>query len=555
VTRGRAIALAAALVVLLAAALGIRWFLRSRAASAAEVGRASLVRCVLGDPLGAGESASARVHRIVMGNPPGDWPARCDDLLKTLENSLYSSGQKQDADELRAHWGSGFELEKMFAEPWTLDALFAAAPAHEAPNDVVKAPAPLEVADERTPALPLGATLQSISSDAMPGASLHVVLATGIYCAFSDALDGAECSELTKRTHAAFQAFNLWPPTEDGAESLVSDQLSRFGRVQRFFGAKSGTFFDAGGPARALWAFGYADGKLVTLGPSDEPGRDGYDLLLWHGKEHDEPYRVDLSARRVFLLGDRILWVAHPLDTDRLMWAALTRDPLGLGKPTDLGDLPFDPTDVEACRTEKELAVALVRGAAARVLFFSDDGASKPLTAKLPSDTRVAFRARGCGKDDLTITRVVGRARQKSATDVTGFIVQHARCTHDGCKTTELDLDKVLANDPDAARPEGANEKEVVAGGLGEKLFIAWISRSAGIRARLATPDAIATAKDLVVYDDGVSRGKVAHPGTVHEMAFLPRRGGGVLLLSLVGDRVAALRVGLDAKITPVAPQ
>jgi hypothetical protein len=297
---------------------------------------------------------------------------------------------------------------------------------------------------------------------------------------------------------------------------------------------------------------------VVTLGAhlNLDGVPEGYELLRWRGKEHGEPFKLELESERLALLGDRLLWVNRRDDFDHLMSAPLSQEPLGLGKPVDHGQLDTLPTEIEACRTSSALAVVLVRGSGAGVLFFSKDGVSEIRTAKLPSDARVASRVLACASDALSITRVVTRTRQRSEVDTLGFVVQHARCTPDGCQTQEIDLDTTFKDTPDELRPRGVRPDEVVAGGLGDKLLLVWRSSGRGIRARLASADGLASAPDLIVYDDRLKSGSSFRESLVEKLALFPRQTGAVLFLGLALEGgVKALRIGLDGKLAPVSPE
>ena len=88
------------------------------------------------------------------------------------------------------------------------------------------------------------------------------------------------------------------------------------------------TFQDgsSGVASRSLEAYAYKDGSIVTLGPhlNIQGDAEGYELLRWRGKEHGEPFRLDLESERVALFGDRLVWVSRKEDFDHLMSAALT---------------------------------------------------------------------------------------------------------------------------------------------------------------------------------------------------------------------------------------
>jgi len=549
----RRIGLLVAIVFVIAAVgVGVWIHLRSRAAQAADVAAASLHQCLLGPTLEEGESAGARIRRIALGNPPLDWPKRCDQLATELASALDRAGRASEAADIRAKWGDGFDLASMEASPW--DVALPAVPAGTmAAAGVPSAPPPAEVADERMAVLLPKATLGKPSSNAVPARQLDVIVSGGQWCSFSKSFDSAKCTSVAKRAPAGAQAFQLWPPTDDGAPPWVTDFVHPGGRVQRFFRADTGMLVDTQSPSRAVQAHGYADGSVVTFGPAGG-AEAGYELVLFKGREHGDPFRIDLDARQVALFGELLLWVTRA-DDDlyHLMSARLTREPLALGKPQDHGELDVMPTFFEACRTQDALAVALVRGADARVMFFSDSEVSKPHWAKLKADANVTSRVLACGADDLTITRVVTRSRRRSDTDAIGFIVQHARCTQSGCDTHELDLDEMFDGAVDALRPSGVKDTEVVAGGMAGKLLVAWRSESRGVRARIAAPGELAKATDTVLYDDGLQEGRTVPGGTVMKMALFPRYDAAALLLELAAERgIAALRIGVDGKVTPV---
>jgi hypothetical protein len=552
VTR-RVIAIVVAVAVLLGVGVGVWRHKRSKAAREADVAAASLQRCLLGPPLAEGETAGARLHRIALGNPPTDWPSRCNPLASELADALDAAGRGSDGAEVCAKWGKGFDLDAMEQTPWSIT--LPAVPQGAEPSDKGPgAPAAPEVADERLAALSAHGSLAKTSSDAMPGRALNVLLGPDVLCSFSKGLDQAACSGISSRAPQGAQSFELWPPTDDGAPVWVTDFVTPGGKVQRFFRADNGKLVDTQSPERAVYAYGYGDGRVLTLGPAGEE-RDGFDLTLWKGKEHEKPMSLDFESRSLALYGDRMLWTRRADDDlDHLYSAKIGTDPLDLGKAEDHGALEVVPNAFDACRTKNALAVVLLRGADARVMFFSDAGASQLMQAKLRADASVVHRAFACGEDDVSITRVVTRTRTRSTTDSIGYIVQYARCTESGCSTEEVDVDKMLEGVTDGVRPSGTKNTEVVAAGLGGKLLVVWRSRSRGVRVRLATPKELGQAKDSIVYDDGIQDGLAAKVSSVFRMSLYPRYDAAVLLLERVANRgVVGMRVAKDGGVSPVA--
>lgn len=553
VTRRVMVGVVVGVLLLLGIGLGLWRSRRTAATRAAGVAAASLERCVLGEPLAPGETASARVHRIALGNPPKDWPSRCNHLALGLGAALDRAGREEEGREVLAKWGNGFELEAMEEAPWEMSLPPIPAGAQPAP-DVPPAPPPREIPDERAAAIASGALFAKPESDAMPGQRLHALLSPSTFCSFAVDLRSAECGSLAARAPQGAQELVIWPPTDDGAPSWVTDLVLPGGRVQRMFRADTGLLLDTRDPNRALHAYGYVDGSVLTLGPPAE-AETGLELSHWKGKTRGQPLSVDMAPKSLALYGDRMLWVRRADDDlDHLYSTRVSRDPLALGEPEDHGALDVAPSSFEACRTGQALAVALIRGADARAMFFSDRGASKLHQAKLRADASVVHRAFACGRDDLSIARVVTRKRARSSSDAVGFIVQHSRCTESGCSSQEVDLDRLFEGLPEAVRPPGEKGTEVVAGGLGGKLLIVWRSRSRGVRARLAGPGELAKTEDLLVYDDGLDGGQRAQKSTVTRMALHVRRDAAVLLLERTLERgVTALRIGSDGDVGVIA--
>lgn len=545
----------AIVVVLLAIGVGTFIYLGKRAARAAQVAAASLASCLFGPPLAAGEDPDVRLHRIALGDPPADWPKRCDRFATELGDALDRAGRKADAADVRARWGKGFELARFESEPQSL-LIPGLDPGVDAAPDVPPAPPARSAADDATPLIADKAALAGSSSDPVPGAALNVVLGKSRLCTFAEALDAAGCAPLGKNAPTGAQGFVLWPPGEQGGSVWVTDHVLPDGRVQRFFRADTGTLFDAKNPERAVYAHAFGDKRFVTLAPSDEPA-GGWKLTAWTGAEHGEPLVLDLSFKRLALFSDRMVWVTRgDDDLDHLMSATLTPEPLALGKPADHGALEVLPDVIEGCRTKDALAVVLSRGSDSRVVFFSEGAASAPQRAKLRADAKAGARVLACGSDDVTLTRVVPVSRRRSETDTTGFVVQHARCTKAGCDGGEVELDAMLGNAPDALRPSGSRPADVVAAGLGGKLLVVWRSASRGIRARWAEPAALSGAPDLLLFDDGVSAGRRVVAGSVAAMSLFPRYEAAALLLELAGERgVLGLRIGSDGKVVPIAPK
>lgn len=493
------------------------------------------------------------MHRIALGDPPKDWPSRCNTLALDLGAALERAGQEGDAREVLARWSKGFDLDALEAAPWELSLPPVPAGA-QASREVPAAPAPRQLPDERTPAIAAGTLFEKPGSDAAPGERLHTLLSPSTLCGFAVDLRSAECKSIASRAPQGAQELTLWPPTDDGAPSWLTDAVLPGGRVQRLFRADTGLLLDTRAAQRAVHAYGYLDGSLLTLGPRND-AESGLELLHWKGKTHGEPVPLELEPQGLALYGDRALWIRRADDDlDHLYSARVSREPLGLGEPEDHGALEVMPSSFEACRTRQGLAVALIRGADARVMFFSEQAASKLHQAKLRADASVVHRDFGCGRDDLGIARVVTRKRARSSSDTIGFIVQHSRCTESGCSTEEVDLDRLFESVPDALRPAGEKGTEVVAAGVAGKLLIVWRSRSRGVRGRLAVPGELGKAEDLLLYDDGLDGGRRAQQSTVFRMAVHARHEAAVLLLERSADRgVAALRIGRDADVVAIS--
>ncbi len=545
-----------AVVLLAACGVGAWLFMAKRATRAAQVAAASLAHCLLGAPLAAGEGAELRLHRIMIGGPPADWPARCDAVATRLAEALERAGQKADASEVRAAWGKGFDLGRFEREPTALSIPALVAGVEPAP-DVPRAPPAAAAPDDSLPLIAERATLAGTTSDPVPSARLNLVIGRSKLCSFSERLDAASCGSLAKHAPVGAQGFVLWPPGDEAGSLWISDHLLPDSRVQRFFRADTGTLFDAKSPDRAVYAHTHGADSFVTLEPSEQPDR-GWRLSSWTGAKRDTPLELDLSFKRLGLFSDRMVWVArgHDDDWDHLMSAALTREPLGLGKPVDHGVIELVPDSIEGCRTKEELAVVLSRGSDSRVVFLSGETASAVHRAKLRADAKAGARALSCSGSAVTLTRVVEVSRKRSDTDTIGYVAQHAICTKLGCVSSEIEVDAMLDGAPDAIRPTGKRSGEVVAAGLEGKLLVVWRSASRGIRARLADPGGLPAATDLLVFDDGVSSGRRVLAGSVVSMNLVARRSAAVLLLELSGERgVLGLRISPDGSVTAVAPR
>lgn len=548
-------AVVAIVVVLVAIGIGAFVFMGKRAARAASVAAASLSHCLLGGPLAAGEDPELRLHRIALGGPPADWPKRCERYATELAAALDRAGRKSDAADVRSRWSNGFELTRIELEPESF-VIPALDPSVEPAPDVPAAPPPASAPDDGAALLAEKTALAGSTSDPVPGAGLNVVLGKSRLCRFAKDLDTASCAPLGKNAPTGAQGFLLWPPGEVGGSVWVTDHLLPDNRVQRFFRADTGTLFDARKPDRAVYAHAYGEDRFVTLGPSDEPA-GGWKLMSWTGAKHGEPKELDLSFKRLGLFSDRLLWIARADDDlDHLMSATLTPEPLALGKPVDHGALEVTPDAIEGCRTKDSLAVVLSRGSDARVMFFAAEGVSPQHRAKLRADAQAGARVLACGSDDVTLTRVVSVARRRTDRDATGYLVQHARCTKAGCDATEVELDAMLGSATDVLRPTGTRTGDVVAAGLGGKLLVVWRSATRGVRARLAEPQALTSAPDILLFDDGVTAGRRVVAGSVFAMSLFPRYEAAALLLELTAERgVVGLRVGADGKVQVIAPK
>jgi hypothetical protein len=160
-----------------------------------------------------------------------------------------------------------------------------------------------------------------------------------------------------------------------------------------------------------------------------------------------------------------------------------------------------------------------------------------------------------CGADDLWWTEVTSESRKRTDFDRNGMTVRAARCTPAGCQTYAVSIDEMLAGHADEERPDGIREKDVAAAGLGGQLLVVWRSQQRGLRYRLAAPDSIGRAPDVVAYDDMVSSGQTFEMSLLQHNFFLAsRHDAALLLLQTMGGTpgVKAIRIGLDGSSAPV---
>jgi hypothetical protein len=153
------------------------------------------------------------------------------------------------------------------------------------------------------------------------------------------------------------------------------------------------------------------------------------------------------------------------------------------------------------------------------------------------------------------------RARQRSPDfDRDGVVATHGdrRALHSLRLPDDRDRRGGLArgdlSPPVPDRGPQAIDASVAAAPIGDALLVVWNSAKGGVRMRVAPPEKIAAAKDVVLFDDWLKEGRAYSSSAVHSVRVVARRDAAIVLLE-GSRRVWAFRVDADGKVEPVVAQ
>jgi hypothetical protein len=535
-----------------------RWGVpRIAAGREARVEGAALHRCLFGNPPAPGENAAKRLRRILLSaaglpdegrpRPEGEaWPGRCTPHARALADALGRAGSTRSAppDDL---------MQKVLAKArdttsptdFPLDALWNMAEG-DGPEDVPKPPTPASPLDLDAPNFAERIAFSDHSTDFVPGRGLRLVFrgdraGPQLACALPEGLGEASCAPIEARVRARVPRPVLWPAADDQAPSLVTDRSSA---RSTFYRTDTGQAFGA----EYRVAGGYAAaGGLVGL-VEVEVGTKGEEKALWlvryRGEENLGRTKIEPKPRarwsNVSVLGDRLVWMEPRGTRPHLFMRQLGAQ---LGPIEDAGELPHDAVKLSACRGRDGIAL-LARDGGSVWITFRDERGGSPLRRvdepARPPDAEVLDTSFTCDESSAAATVVLeSRASAKAS-----YEVRRIRCSKEGCEVGRVALDDLQEGRDELVRPEALpRDKPVLGASLGDAMLVVWRTAAAGVRARIARPDEIARAPELVIYDEQSQ--DVNGAGRLHAMRLYARPGAALLLLHAVSG-IKAIRIGAD---------
>ena len=528
-------------------------------AQAVSAATTQLDTCLFQQPLEASESPGMRFRRLQLGavagaeRPAADkaWPGACAQPARRVLDAMRAAGAS-DADVKAVA-----ELARLLDDPGAVladltapvDAATAAvsrlAPAVAVSGGDPLPPRALLTVDDLRAVKPLskdGTSLGRTFTEDNPGLSLPVLIDdkdlpdAPLLCTFRESAATASCRSLRGLVADPKQGMRLLGTSDEDAEPLVF--AGRRGS-EGIFAASTGRQVDA------LYSYGgYAksDGSSAILGWDEKASK----LVLSRQHGADPAQRVklvpDFRVGNYFygsqLLWDRVLVRGVTKSNQRRLFVLAVDDADARGfAPADVGELAEpgliaygdeETAHITGCRTP-DMVVVRVRGTSDDFLTFrTGDHFSAPVP--VPPEGLL-----GCHGSTATLVLARGRS------------VEHDACTSAGCTAT-----RVSARQIDREWPWGdLRNKPVRAVDLGGSLLAVWAAGDrGGLRMRMAKPDLFAKAKDVVVFDDLVSGGKMAGESTLLGFRLFARGKFAVLLVSTLAG-LHALRIDADGSVRP----
>jgi len=579
--RKRNIAIVAALLGV-AVVWGAVWALTEQGLSASERvanSWSSLSRCLVGKPLGKGESPSARFRAVQMTamtqaaakraaakGKAETWPERCASyghaLAEALKDASRDEGPRQElaqaAAELATQLGEGDavvtdltkELEQIFALGATANMERVAVPDVPAPPEPAS---PLTVDGLNAPPLsdkPF--ELDSLHADVHPGSTLRLLVdAKGMerspaLCELHSREPTATCkplpAEVAKATHGG---FGLLGTAAKKAAPLV---FAGRGGSDGVFRADSGRLV-----AQAECRGGHvtADGVATVLAWNDVTRRLG--LVRDQGKRA-VPYPVTVPQSKLelkdplsnahLLWGQLVLRGTNRFDELWLFAAEVRPTGPAMGPLVPVGRLPGTeaqqgPEGVRfsGCQSAKATVLRVDDGRVQFLSFLIDERWTKPVKLNQTGGKL------GCQGAEATVAAVVS-APHMSAVHTR---IAHHRCTPASCRSQVTTVEKMLKGEP--ALVPGS---QLDVADLDGKLLVVWgAGERGGVRMRLAPAAEIGAAPDVVLYDNLLEGGRVQAVSTLRDLRVLSRPGFAVLLLS-TKTGVHAIRIEPGGKTRQV---
>lgn len=538
----------------------------------------SFSRCLTGGDLKEGERPSGRFRNLqlvamtmndaerVLEGSDKPWPVSCASLGHTINETMRNAGM---ADATKKDLASTSEaLAKALTEGSSLsvdltDAIDAAfdqakemkveiihgVPAPRAP--MPQAPLTATYLATVEPLSRASFTLEGAFTDAHPAGALRMLVEekgvdkSPFLCTFDPKLPTVTCKTLPKSIAEGHGLRLLGTADDDSAPLVFAGDRGAAGIFRADTGEKVDAMYSYGGYAKK-------DGSSAVLGYN---GRD-HDLLITRRTAAGTIPRVKIEVD--FELGNlyyssQLLWDALLLrginkQDERKLYAATLdmrgepfKDMGGVGilpEPGLISGSSDEPPHIQGCRTDKATIVR-VKGYSTDFMSFSIGGKWTP-----PIAPDLTGGVLSCHGTEAVVTRL--EAAGEGSAWKTSFTQCH--CNSAGCRDERVSMEKFLKGRYEFAPHEG----HVDAVDLDGKLLVVWQAGDrGGVRMRLARPDQIEKAEDVILFDDMVKDGQVGKLSTLFDLRLFSRDGFAILLMNTVAG-VHALRIDPGGKVAPV---
>ncbi|MBI5531299.1 MAG: hypothetical protein HY898_01190 [Deltaproteobacteria bacterium] len=550
-------------VVLVGGGIGLSRYMTAKANEKIASSWSGLSRCMIGEPLAAGQRASVRVRAIQLTSmtqaettraPAGGepWPNRCSTYAHALYEGLVEASKTEKGAKDLGYWTEKLavaikeegayhtDLTEVIDQTWeqagkaglVVGAVDVTAPPAAAQAMTVDALAGKPGISKTS------IDMKNLQTEVNPGTVLRLLVEdkevpnSPFICTLNAAQPGAKCDSLSADVASTMHGFRMLGTADDDADPLV---FSGKNGADGVFRAQSGEKIDA---AATYGGYAAKDGNTSLL-TWDDASRQ----LRLVRKAAAKPKTVTpVSAEPKLTVGNayydsQLLWnqaVFRGLNHFKELWLAAAETSTGepaLGAVTEIGQLaeggladkPGEDAlpQITGCRVAKALVVR-ARGERSEFLSFFVGGRwTKPVQVAGLGGTL------SCRKAEAAITRV-DLSKSDSSLDTA---IVHNRCTPAACQVDTIKMDQFLKGELGLA-PKAL----VAAADLDGKLVVVWgAGEFGGVRMRVAPPDKIAKTPDVILFDDLIKDGQVQKASTLFDARLYSRERFAVLVLSTSG--------------------
>ena len=522
----------------------------------------ALHQCLLGASPATGEAAGARFRKSQLAALTGGetrratlkekaWPARCATFAHQLSEATKKRDGFEDVTTNAASLGEALDKSGAY---WTdlttlIDATLSSATKAEIARvekgDVDGPPAASQALEIEGLGKNKAVTNKAVDLNSAVHTEPHRAEAVRfivddkqvdgapLLCTFT--LQEGACSSLPAAiTGAATGGYQLRGTTGKSAKPLVFAGGDGSGGVfVTTDGSKIATATSLGG-----WTTANGHAALLTV------DGDRLGLVRWRdGRSSTGRVSTRLklknAARDAQLLWGQVLAVGASGDEHTV--AAGEVGERGQSRLTDVGTIapaaiPIKATKrprITGCKSGDLVAARIANGKNEYFSFHISGSWTKP------TELQKAGGIMSCGNEGASIVRI-DRADSPTATMLT-----HSRCKPGKCTSTRLKMVDILASELGLA-PTSLLQAVDLSGNL---LMVWAAGQRGGVRMRLAPTAQIATATDVILYDDLMQGSKVISNSTLVDIKLLPADGFAVLLLNTKAG-LFALRVTPDGKVT-----